>query len=299
MVFGDVTLQPDWRMIESEVPELVVRSVILLGEGWTGTAYRVNDELVFKFPKRAAEWDELDREIAFPAYARPFIPLPVADHLYQIRNSSGAPHGYAVYRSLPGNALDVDSLSDAERAAVAKALARFLRALHDMKAGPDITPILREDDERAVAEQYYRDAQESVAPNLTVDQRRRLDDLFSNHLDDSANFPTASRIIHADLSADRVLCEGEKVTGILDWGDVSLGDPDYDFSYLYWGLGEAFVRDIALEYGHPDPDRLVRKARYFYAVDQIGTILYGGDRARAGDEAAARNRLTALLHETA
>jgi aminoglycoside 2''-phosphotransferase len=41
------------------------------------------------------------------------------------------------------------------------------------------------------------------------------------------------------LSADRA------VTGILDWGDVCLGDPDYDFAYLYEDLGKAFVREMA------------------------------------------------------
>src|SRR6478735_8990655 len=89
-----VTLQPDWKKIESEVPGLSVDSAKLIGEGWTARAYRVNDELVFKFPKRATDWDELDREIAFLAYARPLLPSPVAEHLFQIRKSLGAPHGY-------------------------------------------------------------------------------------------------------------------------------------------------------------------------------------------------------------
>lgn len=50
-----------------------MRSATRLGEGWTAEAYRVNDELVFKFPKRAGEWAELDREIAFLACARPLL----------------------------------------------------------------------------------------------------------------------------------------------------------------------------------------------------------------------------------
>lgn len=79
-------MQPDWNTIESEVPGLAVRSAILLGEGWSARVYRVNDELVFKFPKRSAEWEELDREITFLAYARPWLPVPVAEHLYQIRH---------------------------------------------------------------------------------------------------------------------------------------------------------------------------------------------------------------------
>jgi phosphotransferase family enzyme len=116
-------------------------------------------------------------------------------------------------------------------------------------------------------------------------------------VEDPGNFPVTSRIVHADLSAQHILYADESVTGILDWGDVCLGDPDYDFSYLYGDLGEAFVRDVALQYGHNDPDRLVRKAHCFSVVDQIGTIVCGAGRALAGDEAAAWQRLRAQLHE--
>jgi len=92
-------------------------------------------------------------------------------------------------------------------------------------------------------------------------------------------------------------CMDGSITGILDWGDVCIGDPDYDFSYLYGDFGAAFLRDLAMHYGHEDPDRLVRKAHYFWVVDQIDTIVYSEGRARAGDEAAAWRRLRAMLGE--
>jgi aminoglycoside 2''-phosphotransferase len=292
-----VTFRPDWNAIESEVPGLAVRSAVFIGEGWTSTAYRVNDELVFKFPKRFAEWEELDREIAFLAYARPFLTLPVVEHLHQVRTSAGAPFGYAVYRNLPGQAVDPEKLSWHARSALAADLAGFLRALHDMTPSPEIGHILTHEDERAVSKQYQRVAEEKIAPHLSDAERRCLTDLFSCYLEDPFNFAGLPRILHADLSAQHVLHAAESVTGILDWGDVCLGDPDYDFSYLYIGLGEAFVRDVASRYGHPDPDRMVRKARYFGAVDQIDTIIYGSDRSLPGDEAAAWQRLRALLHK--
>jgi aminoglycoside 2''-phosphotransferase len=293
-----VTFRPDWKAIESEVPGLAVRSAIFIGEGWTSTAYRVNDEVVFKFPKRVAEWEELDREIAFLAYARPLLPLPVVEHLHQVRTSAGAPFGYAVYRHLPGQAVDPAKLPARARSALAAELAGFLRALHAVTPGPEIQRILGYEDARAVSKEYQCVAEEKVVAYLSDAERRCLDDLFRRYLDDPLNFARPPRILHADLSPQHVLCSGESVTGILDWGDVCFGDPDYDFSYLYLDLGEAFVRKVAQRYGHPDPHRMVRKARYFSVVDQIGTIAYGGNRALAGDDAAAWQRLHTLLDET-
>jgi aminoglycoside 2''-phosphotransferase len=286
--------QPDWSAIASEVPELTIQSATPIGEGWTAVAYRVNDELVFKFPKRPAEWEEMDREIAFLAYARPYLRLPVVEHLHRVRDSAAAPNGYVVYRHLPGRAVQPDNLSRRARAALAEVLAGFLRALHDMQPGP-VASILPRDDEHAVARQYWEDAEGKIAPQLSGAERLRLSDLFAGHLDDARNLAGPSCILHADLSVDHVLCVDQAVTGVLDWGDVCLGDPDYDFGYLYEDLGEAFVRDMALHYGHADPERLVRKARYFTVVDQIGTIVHGADRALPGDEAESWQRLRMLL----
>lgn len=291
-------LQPDWRAIEAETPGIAIRSVEFIGEGWTAAAYRVNGEFVFKLPKRRTEWEELDREIAFLAYARPYVVLPVAEHLHQRRQSAGSPHGYAIYRHIPGGSVEPQNLSALARAQLARALAEFLRALHDMKPEP-IQSILPREDEYAVSKQYQRDAEQEIMPHLSAAERRRLGDLFRRHLDDPGNFSGPSRVLHADLSVDHVLCVEQSVTGILDWGDVCLGDPDYDFGYLYDDLGEAFVRNVASHYGHLEPDRLVQKTRYFSMVDQIGTIVYGGEQALPGDVAESWLRLRALLQHDA
>jgi aminoglycoside 2''-phosphotransferase len=294
-----VILEPDWNAIASEVPELTIRSAAPIGEGWTAIAYLVNDELVFKFPKRHSEWEELDREIAFLAYARPYLPLPVVEHLHRVRDSKGAPNGYAVYRHLPGRAVQPENLSSRARAALAETLAGFLRALHEMEPGP-VASILPRDDEHAVVRQYWETAEHKIAPHLSGAERRRLSDVFARHLHDPRNFAGPSCIVHADLGVDHVLCVEQAVTGILDWGDVCLGDPDYDFGgYLYEELGEAFIREMALHYGHADPERLVRKARYFTVVGRIDTIVHGGDRALPGDEAESWQRLRVLLRNDA
>jgi aminoglycoside 2''-phosphotransferase len=289
-----VAVPLDWKAIEAEGSGLTIRSTQFIGEGWTAVAYRVNDDLVFKFPKRHEEWKELDREIAFLAYARPRLPLPVVEHLHQVRESEGAPFGYAVYRYLAGSGVEAKELSPSARTALAHTLAEFLRALHDMIPGP-LAAILPREDPYKVAMQYVDDAKARIIAHLSDEERRKLFEFFSGHVQDPQALVGRARVVHADLSAVHVLHAGQRITGILDWGDVSLGDPDYDFSYLYQDFGEAFVRDMARCYGHPDPDHLIRKAKYFTLIDQIGTILYGADRALPGDAAESWQRLHALL----
>jgi len=46
---------PDWTQIERELPELSIVSARFIGEGWNARAFVVNEELVFRFPKRAEQ----------------------------------------------------------------------------------------------------------------------------------------------------------------------------------------------------------------------------------------------------
>ena len=73
------------------------------------------------------------------------------------------------------------------------------------------------------------------------------------------------------------------MSGIIDSGDVSWGDPDYDFMYLFVDYGSAFTEEVARRYQHTDIEQLRLKLSYFGIVDQIGTILDGEGLARRTD----------------
>jgi aminoglycoside 2''-phosphotransferase len=74
-------MKVDWRRIELEYQGLSVRSAFLLGEGWNSRAYLVNNELVFRFPKRPDHWREIEREIVFLSFAASDLPLAVPRYL--------------------------------------------------------------------------------------------------------------------------------------------------------------------------------------------------------------------------
>jgi aminoglycoside phosphotransferase (APT) family kinase protein len=64
-------------LVESQCPALAPVHVRLLGEGWDNTAYLVNGEWVFRFPRRAIAAPLLATEgRVLPALA-PRLPCPV------------------------------------------------------------------------------------------------------------------------------------------------------------------------------------------------------------------------------
>ena len=121
---------------------------------------------------------------------------------------------------------------------------------------------------------------------------------FETHLSAPSNFRFPPVVLHADLGKDHIVAEDSSVSGVLDFGDVNWGDPDYDFMYLFVDFGLQFAIEVARRYGHSNLDQLRTKLCYFGILDQIGTILDEAGRALDGQEAAAWHRLRQLLRNT-
>jgi aminoglycoside phosphotransferase (APT) family kinase protein len=281
----------DWRRIAAAHPELQVRSVSFLGEGWTSYSFLVNGTLVFRFPKRPEVWPELEREIAFLAAAGARLPLSVPRYAKVVRASTAAAHGYAVYAYVPGRALDLLSMSRDERGAAADRIATFFQVLHGLHMIESIELQLPHDDECAGAVELRRLAERVVLPQLSTAQARCLMDRFDWYVETQANFSFEAVVIHADLCAEHILVDNRLVSGIIDFADVSLGDPDYDFASLCIDVGKDFVVEVARRYGHSDLDRLLAKLQYFEVADHVDTIVNGEGWALPGQREAAWQRL--------
>ena len=287
--------EPDWRNIELEIRGLAVQSAHFLGEGWNSRAYLVNNELVFRFPKRPEHWEELEREVKFLAFAANLLPLAVPRYTHIAPDSPAATYGYAVYRYLHGHAMNVNALTREKRTAAAEVIGTFLRTLHSLQPSPEVGSLLPREDERIVAEEYFARTQREIAPKLRPQEASALMKQFEMYLSAAENFLFQPAVLHADLGRDHLLMETDSVVAAIDFGDVNWGDPDYDFMYLFVDFGQAFAEEVAHRYGHRDLERLRSKLLYFSLVDQIGTILDGMGLALKGQEDEAWLRLKRLL----
>lgn len=131
--------EPNWSIIASENPGLTVDHVSTLGEGWGSRTFLVNHEMVFKFPKRADDWQHHAKEFAILRFVEPKLPLTVPEPRFHRQSSNGWLHGYTVYSLVPGQPIDKIGMSDTQLAGAAHTLASFLQVLHALKLGdPDI-----------------------------------------------------------------------------------------------------------------------------------------------------------------
>ena len=71
----------------------------------------------------------------------------------------------------------------------------------------------------------------------------------------------APKMIHGDLSPDHFLIDSETkdLTGIIDFGDIAICDPDYEYLYIFEDCGKSFTCDLLHARGHEEYEPVFRK----------------------------------------
>src|SRR5919199_2315777 len=270
------------NLIAEQFPELAPVQAVVLGVGWDNLALLVNVCWVFRFPHRKVAGDLLEREVRTRPLLAPHLPLPIPVPAFAGAPTVDYPYVFAGYALLPGGTACRVSLAEHERAALAPALAGFLAALHGI-------PITAETRAWAPGDDIAR-----------ADVRRRAPQLKARLLANAARLPAqdvraltalvdglaahSGRVqqscwVHGDLYARHLLVdEGAALTGVIDWGDVHVGDRALDLSIAFSFLPPAARYTFRQAYGEIDEATWVR-AR-FRAL-HYGAILveYGANSA--------------------
>jgi aminoglycoside phosphotransferase (APT) family kinase protein len=257
------------RLVESRFPELSGATIEPYGVGWDNTAYLVDGEWVFRFPRRRIAVPFIEREArVLPALA-PLLPIPIPVPDKVGAGDAEYPWPFSGYRRIPGRTLDHAALSADARASLAEPLAALLRALHavppawaeSLGAGRD--EIGRLDVPARIGKTRSTFDALAARSALSIDVRHALDRAMA---ETPAGPPRRLVLCHGDLYARHLLVDDRgALCGVIDWGDVHLGDPAVDLSVAYLVLPPA-ARDRFLEaYAGADPtDRLRARARAIF-----------------------------------
>ena len=127
----DVTPQLAAALIREQFPDLGARQVTVLATGWDNTAFLVDGQWLFRFPRRAVAVPGVRREITVLPRLAAALPVPIPDPRFIGEPSPSYPWPFFGARLLPGEELADSGLADARRAGLAAAVGHFLRVLHD------------------------------------------------------------------------------------------------------------------------------------------------------------------------
>ncbi|HEY7357567.1 MAG TPA: phosphotransferase [Ktedonobacterales bacterium] len=280
------------QMLEASVPGLRVETCKLHLSGWDSVALEVNDALIFRFPRPNRPDVEAQYEVEralLPELVQA-LPLPVPQFLYVGDGPPGSGRRFVGYRKIAGVELRAGDLAAAQPERVARQLAEFLSCLHTFpveRAAQLNVPGESADDWRREYQTLYRRVCDAVLPLLEAPARAQAVALWERFLTDDAHFAFRPALIHRDLSSDHILYDAASgaLAGIIDWGDVFIGDPAMDFVGLLGEYGRAFAEATLAGYRGEQDATFWQRMNFYLKVVPFHEVLFG---ARQGDEAHIR-----------
>ena len=273
-------------LLREQHPDLAHLRPVKVAEGWDNALFRLGDELAVRLPRRAASAALIAHEQRWLPELSVGLPLPVP---VPVRVGVAGPTfrwAWSVVPWLPGRSLLLaPSLDGGE---MADTLGRFLRALH--RPAPVDAPT---NPWRGVPLAARTDALQRHLQQLDgVVDRAAILALWDRVLA-APTWTGPALWIHGDLHPGNLLaCDG-RLSGVIDFGDLTAGDPATDLSVVYM-LPRA-VRSSFEAWSGDEPAAVQLRARGWALALGLAYLAHSRDEdamAMLGERA-----LDAALHE--
>lgn len=222
------------QLIKEQFPYIGIESIRLLGEGFDNTVIQVDEAYVFRFPRKDSARDLLLTENQLlPAIAGK-LPLSIPEPIFFGKPTAMYPYPFTGYKLVRGKAPKQESLIS--KVESARKLAFFLKELHQFPTWQAEECGVKLDNLRKLDIEFRLKIMEDIIK--LVEQSG-----YYEQVDDVRAFMEKAQpiernvqpvLVHGDIHIRNVLLDESGVlSGIIDWGDVHLGDYAIDLSFLY------------------------------------------------------------------
>lgn len=224
----DVTADLVRGLLADQHPDLAALPLVELANGWDNVAFRLGDDLIVRLPRRELAAPLVLHEQRWLPELAPTLPLPVPAPVRIGSPTAAYPWSWSVVPWFEGRSALTTAPSDP--VAAARALGSFLAALH-RPAPADAPP------------NPYRGIPLAGRDQLTLEWIDRL----PHHLDaPRVRACWAAHValprwdgpavwLHGDLHPHNVVVHEGAVAAVIDFGDITSGDPATDLG-IAWML---------------------------------------------------------------
>ncbi|MDZ4323232.1 MAG: aminoglycoside phosphotransferase family protein [Alphaproteobacteria bacterium] len=227
------------RLITTQFPQwadLPVESVAV--GGWDNRTFHLGDQMLIRMPSAEEYAMKVEKEQMWLQRLAPLLPLPIPTPLAMGEPGEGYPWRWSIYRWIEGETASIKHIADLCQ--FATALAEFLSALQriDTTGGPMAGP-----------HNFYRGGLLSTYDAETRQAILILGDKIDAELVTTiwdtalASTWTASPVwVHGDVSTGNLLVREGKLSAVIDFGGLGIGDPACDLA-IAWTLFKGESRE--------------------------------------------------------
>ena len=237
------------RLLKSQFPHWAELPISPVPSAGTDNAlFRLGDEMVARLPRIDWAVGQVEKERQWLPKLAPFLPLAIPAPLATGCPGEGYPWHWSVYRWLDGENLPIERIADREQAAVD--LARFIVALRqiDTAGGPLSgsnnssrgVPLASRDAETRAAFAQLNGALDIELAGRVWDRALR-----------AAPWAAPPVWIHGDLQSGNLLAQDGRLSAVIDFGCLGVGDPATDvmaaWLFLSAGVRDVFRKTLAVD----------------------------------------------------
>ena len=216
------------RLLADQHPDLARLPVRAMAAGWDNAMFRLGDSFTVRLPRRQMGGALIRHEQRWLPVLAPRLPLPTPCPVRIGRPALGYPWHWSVCPWLPG--VPAAQTPPRDPAAAARTLGAFGAALHiPAPADAPVNPhrgVPLADRAKRVATRLRELTGLIDAPAATALWR---------HLVAQPPWPGPPLWLHGDLHAFNVLVQDGGISAVLDFGDLTAGDPAPDLA-IAWML---------------------------------------------------------------
>jgi aminoglycoside phosphotransferase (APT) family kinase protein len=213
------------RLIESQFPQWKDLSIEPVAfSGWDNRTFHLGKQMLIRMPKREEYALQVEKEQKWLPKLSPHLPLPIPTPLAMGHPGCGYPWKWSIYPWLEGETASAQPVEDLCQ--FAADLAQFLIAFHriDTTGGP--IPGLHSFYRGGPLSVYDADTRRAIA--LLAD---KIDTQSSLQVWETALGTTWHKPpvwVHGDISVGNLLVKKGKLSGVIDFGQLAIGDPACD-----------------------------------------------------------------------
>ncbi|MFF1422664.1 aminoglycoside phosphotransferase family protein [Streptomyces sp. NPDC058280] len=217
------------RLITARFPQWAGLPVTLVDSAGTSNAmYRLGEDMVVRLPRVAGSANDVEKEHRWLPRLAPGLPVAIPVPLGQGMPAEGYPWPWSVYRWLQGENPAVERI--AEQGLLAKDLAEFVAALH--RIDPTDGPLSYRSEPLAMRDAATRDAIERLYGIVDTGAATAAWDAALR----TPARPGPAVWIHADLQPGNLLTVRGRLSAVIDFGCLGLGDPAVDLIAAWYVL---------------------------------------------------------------
>lgn len=278
------------KIIDELYPSISTDRIQIFNDGWDYVVFLIDGRKAVRFPRRPDYANKLPVEVSFLNHFGNQLPVTVPQLILHA-DENGLP--YVTYNFIPGiqfKKIVSDTYSKEELRRIANQIGGFLDKLHSFSIEKARELGVKQVESLETWKNRLGKIRQTVFPHISKAEQDWAISIFNNFFGTLKANQMPLTVIHSDIMPEHIIVNPEThdLSGIIDFGDVEIGDPAYDFAFLA-KYGKDFLIWAYETYGRPkDPAFETRRQFYLdrlaltnleHSIEQKDQIMIGNHKA--------------------